>query len=148
MAADLPVPKQILCHGHWLVDNHKMSKSIGNVIDPVECIDKFGRDCVRYFLLREGVPDADSNLSLEKFTKFADAELSNTLGNLYQRCLSFNPAKRYPCYMEIKDLLTQEDNVLLDKLDEMTVECDNDYMQFNFYKGLQRIMAAVRMCNR
>ena len=90
MASDLALPKKILCHGHWLVDNRKMSKSLGNVVDPLESLNKYTLDGIRYFLLREGVPDSDCNLSEQKFTKFTNVELANTLGNLYQRCLPFN----------------------------------------------------------
>jgi methionyl-tRNA synthetase len=54
LAAELPLPKQILSHGHWLIQNQKMSKSSGNGIDPFELIKEFGLDTIRYFLIRDG----------------------------------------------------------------------------------------------
>lgn len=135
MAAGLATPKRIFCHGHWLVDNRKMSKSIGNVIDPFKCLAQYGKDGLRYFLLREGVPEADSNISEDKFSHFVNAELSNTLGNLYQRCLPFNAPKTYPGWLEVEPLLLQEDLMLLEMLDRVASECDVDFESFSFYRG-------------
>ncbi len=84
LAAGFELPQKLVCHGHWLVDGHKMSKSVGNVVEPFACLEKFTQDGLRYFLLREGVLDSDSNISVEKMAKYPDAELANTLGNLYQ----------------------------------------------------------------
>ena len=147
MAAGLELPKRILCHGHWLVDNKKMSKSIGNVVDPSLCIQKYTKDGLRYFLLREGVPATDTNITEEKFTKFANVELANTLGNLYQRCVPFNKSLKYSSYVEIEYFLTPEDNVFLSKLDQLRHECNHDFEVFDFYKGIQSIMSVLRMCN-
>ena len=61
MAADLPLPKSILCHSHWLVDDQKMSKSRGNVVNPMDMMKKYKSDGLRYFLLREGVPSHDGS---------------------------------------------------------------------------------------
>lgn len=54
MAANLPLPKQILAHAHWTMNKQKMSKSKGNVVDPFELMDTYGADAVRYFLVRDG----------------------------------------------------------------------------------------------
>ncbi len=147
MAAELPLPRKILCHGHWLVDNRKMSKSIGNVIDPFECMKKYSRDGMRYFLLREGVPASDCNISVNKFTKYINSDLANTLGNLYQRCLPFNKNMNYPSFENVKDYLTSEDKEFLVKLDQIRIECEEHYEAFNFYNGIQSIMARLRLAN-
>jgi len=62
LAADLPLPKSIICHSHWLVDNAKMSKSVGNVVDPMSLRDRYTADGLRYFLLREGVLGKDGSM--------------------------------------------------------------------------------------
>ena len=54
MAAGLPLPKQIIAHGHWLMGDYKMSKSRGNVVDPYKLLEKFGVDAVRYYFVRDG----------------------------------------------------------------------------------------------
>lgn len=61
MAAGMQPPKLIYCHSHWLCDDHKMSKSKGNVVDPNECIERFTSDGIRFFLLKEGAPHSDSS---------------------------------------------------------------------------------------
>ena len=61
LAADLPLPRSVVCHSHWMVDNFKMSKSVGNVIDPMSLRDKYTSDGLRYFLLREGVLSHDGS---------------------------------------------------------------------------------------
>ena len=135
MAAGLPTPKRLFCHGHWLVDNRKMSKSVGNVIDPFECLAKYGKDGLRYFLLREGVPDTDSNVNEDKLVNVVNAELSNTLGNLYQRCLPFNRLEVYPQWQRVRHIMTAHDLELVDRLDKLASLCSEDFERFNFYKG-------------
>lgn len=81
----LPLPKTISSHGMILVDGQKMSKSIGNVVDPVEAIDKHGIDAFRYYFLRHVDTFADSDFTWEKFENAYNNELANDLGNLVQR---------------------------------------------------------------
>lgn len=147
MALDLKLPRKIICHGHWMVNNRKMSKSIGNVIDPFACISKFTSDGLRYFLLREGVPEADCNIREDKFSKFTNVELANTLGNLFQRCLPFNRELDYPSYEESESMLNESERKFLRELDSTWNECSVNYDEFNYYKGIQSIMSTLRQAN-
>jgi methionyl-tRNA synthetase len=88
MAADLPLPKQLYIHGYLLLDEHKMSKSLGNVIDPFEIIDKFGTDALRFYLMREVSFGQDGNVSTEGFENRYTTELANEYGNLASRTLA------------------------------------------------------------
>lgn len=81
----LPLPKVLVSHGMVLADGQKMSKSIGNVVDPNEVIDKYGIDAFRYFFLRHIDTFADSDFTWEKFENAYNNELANDLGNLVQR---------------------------------------------------------------
>ncbi|MCR5832868.1 MAG: class I tRNA ligase family protein, partial [Candidatus Saccharibacteria bacterium] len=81
----LPLPKVLVSHGMVLADGQKMSKSIGNVVDPVEVLDKHGLDAFRYFFLRHIDTFADSDFTWEKFENAYNNELANDLGNLVQR---------------------------------------------------------------
>jgi len=88
MSAGLPLPKAIFGHGFLLARGEKMSKSLGNVVDPIELADKFGVDQLRYFLLREVSFGQDGSYSAEAIVTRCNAELANSFGNLAQRVLS------------------------------------------------------------
>jgi methionyl-tRNA synthetase len=88
MAAGLAVPKRIFIHGYLLMDEHKMSKSLGNVIDPFHVMDVFGADALRYYLFREVGFGQDGNVSTEGFETRYTTELANEYGNLASRTLA------------------------------------------------------------
>lgn len=88
MALDLPLPKKVYGHGWLVVDGDKMSKSKGNVIDPIGLIDEFGADAIRYFLLREINLGQDGNFSRDALIQRINSDLANDLGNLLHRTLS------------------------------------------------------------
>jgi len=85
LSASLPLPKSICVHGFVTVDGEKMSKTIGNVVDPFKIIEKYGREVVRYYLLREIPSDEDGDFSEEKLKERYNGDLANGLGNLVQR---------------------------------------------------------------
>jgi len=87
IVADLPVPKKVFAHGFFTVDGQKMSKTVGNVIDPNEVVKKFGADAVRYALLREFPFGEDGDISVEKIEKNYN-DLANNIGNLLQRTIA------------------------------------------------------------
>jgi len=84
-AADIPQPAAIFAHGWWLSEDFKMSKSLGNVVKPLDLIEEFGVDPVRYFLMRDMVLGQDANFSLEAFVRRYNSDLANDLGNLVGR---------------------------------------------------------------
>ena len=88
MALDLPLPKQVFGHGWLVVDGTKMSKSIGNVVDPIGLIEEFGADAIRYFLLREINLGQDGNFSRDALIQRINSDLANDLGNLLHRTLN------------------------------------------------------------
>ena len=88
MALGLPLPKQVFGHGWLLVDGGKMSKSKGNVVDPVKLVEMFGADAVRYYLLREVPFGSDGSYNSEAFIKKINSDLCNDLGNLLSRTVA------------------------------------------------------------
>lgn len=88
MSAGLPLPKAVFGHGFILLRGEKMSKSAGNVVDPMAMIDAYGADPLRYFLLREVSFGQDGSISDEALVTRCNADLANNFGNLAQRCLS------------------------------------------------------------
>jgi len=88
MSAGLPLPKKVFAHGFFTIDGEKMSKSLGNVIDPLEVAEKYGRDPMRYFLLKEITFGEDGDFSLQRLQDRYQSDLGNDLGNLLHRTLS------------------------------------------------------------
>jgi methionyl-tRNA synthetase len=112
MAVGLPLPKQIFAHGWWLVEGEKMSKSIGNVIDPFALKEEFGLDYLRYYLIREMPFGNDHSYSRDLFISRINSELCNNIGNLCQRVLSFVD-KNADAKVPQNQNLNQEDKAML-----------------------------------
>jgi methionyl-tRNA synthetase len=89
MSAGIELPKRVFGHGFLLHRGEKMSKSLGNVVDPLELVEAFGVDQLRYFLLREVTFGQDGGYSAEAIVAKVNADLANSFGNLAQRTLSF-----------------------------------------------------------
>ena len=85
LSAGIKLPKTIFAHGWWLNDQSKMSKSVGNVVDPLQLIKSYGVDPVRFYLMKEMVLGQDSNFSIESFVKSYNNDLANDFGNLLSR---------------------------------------------------------------
>lgn len=112
MAAELELPKTIIAHAWWTNNNEKMSKSLGNVIDPIKLSEEFSVDYVRYFLAREMPYGNDKDFSREIFIHKINTDLCNNVGNLVQRVLSFVNKQ---CEAKVpKPNLESADKVLLD----------------------------------
>ena len=90
MSLDLPLPKRIFTHGWWLIEGAKMSKSVGNVINPKAVADAYGLEILRYFLLREVPFGQDGDFAIRALVERANAELSDSLGNLLNRLLGMS----------------------------------------------------------
>jgi methionyl-tRNA synthetase len=88
MAAEIELPEHIFVHGYLLMDGEKMSKSLGNVLDPFAVIDRFGADALRFYLLREVPFGQDGSVSTASFEQRYDSELANELGNLASRTIA------------------------------------------------------------
>lgn len=152
LAAGLEPPLGILCHSHWTVDGEKMSKSKGNVIDPLNISETYSTDGIRYFLLREGVSHSDGNYSDTKLTRIINSELADTLGNLLSRCCgkALNPGQTFPKIKSealYKISLMDVTIKLLDNIQNLPETCDGHYNDFNFYKVADCIIATLHSAN-
>lgn len=130
MAAGLPLPKKIVAHAHWTVDNVKMSKSLGNVVDPQHMLDTYGSDFVRYFLLREGVLHDDGDFNAGLLEDRVNSELADTLGNLASRSTGKSvlaggivPKRPVSVKTEDEDLIARGEN-LRSKVEKLFEEPD------------------------
>lgn len=112
LSAGLPLPKELFVHGYFTVDGQKMSKTLGNVIDPIELIEKYGTDAIRYYFLSQIPPTDDGDFSEEKLKVVYNAHLANGLGNLVARVAKLcekigftNNNTTYDLKPAVKDLL-------------------------------------------
>jgi methionyl-tRNA synthetase len=146
MSAGLALPKQVYGHGFLLSRGEKMSKSVGNVVDPIVLADRFGVDALRYFLLREVSFGQDGSYSAEAIVNRANAELANSFGNLAQRTLSMifkNLGGILPAPGE-----AAEDRELLDQVAQATQkELPEAFERFAFSVGIEAWLKAVFACN-
>ncbi|NDB83074.1 MAG: methionine--tRNA ligase, partial [Alphaproteobacteria bacterium] len=111
MASGIDLPKTIFAHGWWTNEGQKISKSLGNVIDPIQIIDQYGLDYFRYYLAREVIIGNDGNFSHETFRNRINSELANKIGNLCQRTIAFinkNLNSTLNCDKEFLDLFQEE----------------------------------------
>ncbi|XP_071950249.1 methionine--tRNA ligase, mitochondrial-like [Antedon mediterranea] len=159
MAAGMEPPASIVCHSHWTRDGSKMSKSIGNVVDPNECVKKLTCDGFRFCLLREDLLHSDGDYKEEKIAAILNAELADTFGNLLSRVTarSLNPDQTFPEFHtdlfpihpdgSCRSRATKEDYELLEKLEHLPELVDKYYQDFKPYKSIEAIMSCLRLTN-
>ena len=142
LSAGLPLPKTLFVHGYITADGQKMSKSLGNVIDPFELVGKYGVDAVRYFFLREIPSVEDGDFSYEKFETRYNADLAGGLGNLVSRVLTLKE--------RIPDVTSEQfSNKELESLVEDTKnEIQRAVDEFQFSAALERIWGIVHFCDK
>lgn len=148
MSANLPLPKQVFGHGFLLArGGEKMSKSLGNVVDPLELADTFGVDALRYFLMREVAFGQDGSYSPEAIVTRANAELANSFGNLAQRTLSMI-AKNMDGQLEAFEP-NADDEVLLNLVqDACGKSLPQEFEKLAFSNGIEAWIRAVYACNQ
>ncbi|NXH23012.1 SYMM protein, partial [Bucco capensis] len=162
LAAGLAPPERLLVHSHWTVRGQKMSKSLGNVIEPSACIRRYTLDGFRYFLLRQGVPERDCDYYEEKVVKVVNAELADALGGLLNRSTapSINPSNTYPrfseaCFPKLSDYsgtkavgrACAEDYQLVASVASLPQQVAAYFEGFQIYKALECIALCVRQTN-
>jgi methionyl-tRNA synthetase len=145
MSAGIALPKQVYGHGFLLSRGEKMSKSVGNVVDPMVLAEKFGVDQLRYFLMREVPFGQDGTYSAEAIVTRVNAELANSFGNLAQRTLSM-------IFKNLDGVIPspgdeEQDRDLLATVDSAVEELDRRFDEFAFSVGLEAWMGAVFACN-
>ncbi|KAM7389181.1 hypothetical protein PAMP_023174 [Pampus punctatissimus] len=158
LGAGLPLPQTIHVHSHWTVGGKKMSKSLGNVVDPLKCSQMFTIDGLRYFLLRQGVPDSDCDYTDDKVITLLNAELADSLGGLLNRCIApaLNPAQVYPSFCPqsfpveqmVSGRAVVEDYHMLDAVKGLPALVEQHYESMHVYKALEAITACVRQTNK
>lgn len=141
LSAEIPLPKKIFIHGFLNVEGRKMSKSLGNVIDPFELIEKYGSDAVRYFFLREINPTEDGDFSYAKFKERYNSDLAGGLGNLFSRVMTLFSTSKI------------DDSILIDSIIEnmilKTQKKHKEFLEdFKFNSALSEIWDLIHFADK
>jgi methionyl-tRNA synthetase len=147
MSAKLALPKQVFGHGFLLNRGEKMSKSVGNVTDPMELVERFGVDALRYFLLREVSFGQDGSYSEEAIVTRCNADLANNLGNLAQRCLSI-VAKNCDGKVPPAGARTEADAALLTSVSAAEAGLHEAMKDLAIHTALDAVWSAARDANQ
>ena len=147
MSAKLMLPKRVFAHGWWTNEGNKISKSLGNVIDPIEIINKYGLDQIRYFVLREITFGSDGDFSTSALKSRINADLANDLGNLCQRSLTMinkHCNSKVPSMTKISKTEKEFLSKISDIMNELSVHVENQ--EINIY--LKKIWEIIAEANK
>ena len=147
LSAGIALPKTIFAHGWWLSESAKMSKSIGNVVNPLDLIEKYGVDPVRYYLMREMVLGQDANFTMESFIKRYNSDLANDFGNLLNR-VSTLIKKNYEGIVPEQGSKMPEDEQVVESANQLVNNVDKKVKKMKINESIEEIMQFVRSINK
>ena len=147
LSAGIPLPKTIFAHGWWLSDSSKMSKSVGNVVNPLDLIEEYGVDPVRYYLMREMVLGQDANFTMESFIKRYNSDLANDYGNLLNR-ISTLIKKNYDGLIPDKGEQTSSEEEIIKSAEALLNGMSNKIKEMKINDSIEDIMKFVSSINK
>jgi len=146
LSAGLNLPRRIFVHGYITFEGKKMSKSLGNIVDPFELVRKYGTDAVRYFLLREIVPEEDGDFTYQKFEKRYNDDLAKGLGNLTARIITLGEKTREELKRNFSNF--SPDSLIKKEIEKTKKESFEAIERFKFNEGLIAIWKLISFCDR
>lgn len=148
MALGLPLPKHFVAHGWWLIDETKMSKSLGNVVSPLGLRDKYGIDVLRYFLMREMTLGLDANFSEEAVVSRNNSDLANDLGNLLSRVTKLIKKEPFFAVVPRRGPETDDDIETLRIVRALPQVVQERVLSWKINAAIEEVMGVVRRLNK
>lgn len=136
LAAELPLPKHIFVHGFITSEGDKMSKSIGNVIDPVELVNKYGSDVVRYYLLRDIPSNEDGDFSVKRLEERYNSDLANGLGNFASRVSTLGENRDFTGF--------EVDGEIVEEINNTVKDAAESANKFKLHETVARVWALIQ----
>tara|TARA_Y100000588_G_scaffold188574_1_gene202567 strand:+ start:1707 stop:3197 length:1491 start_codon:yes stop_codon:yes gene_type:complete len=147
LSAGIPLPKTIFAHGWWLSGSSKMSKSIGNVVNPLDLIEQYGVDPVRFYLMREMVLGQDANFTMDSFVKRYNSDLANDFGNLLNRITTLLN-KNYEGIIPEEGERTSDEESIIGSVEALVNNMDIKIKEMKINESIEEIMQFVRSINK
>lgn len=147
MSAGIKLPDTVAAHGWWTVEGEKMSKSLGNVVNPEEEVQKYGLDAFRYYLMREATFGQDADYSKKAMIQRINSDLANDLGNLLNRTIGMQK-KYFDSKVVLNKVEDKYDVEIKELWEETLVNLDNHMNEFQFSEALKDIWKFIRRMNK
>ncbi|MDD3375663.1 MAG: methionine--tRNA ligase [Candidatus Omnitrophica bacterium] len=146
LSLGINLPKKIFAHGWWLIGKTKMSKSLGNIVDPLDLVDQYGVDAVRYYLMREMVLGQDANFTADSFIKRYNSDLANDFGNLLNRVGGLI-GKYFESHIPESGKLTEEDEEIKGIANALDAKIKNQIENMRIHEAIEEVLILVRSVN-
>ena len=147
LSAGIPLPKTIFAHGWWLSGSSKMSKSIGNVVNPLDLIEQYGVDPVRFYLMREMVLGQDANFTMDSFVKRYNSDLANDFGNLLNRITTLLN-KNFEGIIPEEGERTSDEESIIGSVEALVNNMDIKIKEMKINESIEEIMQFIRSINK
>tara|TARA_Y100000588_G_C14261748_1_gene927928 strand:+ start:2113 stop:3630 length:1518 start_codon:yes stop_codon:yes gene_type:complete len=147
LASNIKLPQSIFAHGWWLMDNTKMSKSLGNVVKPLDLIDQFGSDALRYYLMRNMVIGQDASFTYNSFVKRYNSDLANDYGNVVNRVIVLTN-KYFDSKVPTPGNYNEIDIELISNFKSVYLEISNLIRDLKIHDAAELIFSLIRLINK
>ncbi|MBD3883937.1 methionine--tRNA ligase [Phormidium tenue FACHB-886] len=148
MSAEMPLPARVFGHGFLTKDGQKMSKSLGNIIEPVDLVTRYGSDAIRYYFLKEIEFGRDGDFNETRFVNILNADLANDLGNLLNRTLKLAHKNCDSCTPDVQPDQIPADDLIRSKATSLSEQVIPAYESLAFSVACEAVLALVRACNK